>query len=178
MKVKQLVRNDTAIALKNLGLDVKGKILEGEEHKNELCSLFWQEYKDTLNTSSIKELLVHYADMLEVIRTLMVMSKTNVKDFDLGKNPAMQWYKKSSPNNDKLFDARLDILQKFSELLTIKTEAIKDQLNDILMSFKSLVEAHGLTFAQVEKTRRTMFKKLGGFNQGTYLMGVSKAQTI
>ena len=70
------------------------------------------------------------------------------------------------------------LLQKFEELLQMQTEAVKDQLNDIFNSFKYLVEAHKLSFVQVEQQRRDRFKKLGGFDKGLYLVGVSKTKGL
>jgi len=67
-------------------------------------------------------------------------------------------------------------LQKFDELLRTNTEAVKDQLGDLLISLKQLVEVNNLSFAKIEEIRRETFKKFGGFGEGFYLEGVSKVQ--
>ena len=59
----------------------------------------------------------------------------------------------------------------------MKTEAVKDQLNDTLISLRNLVESHELSFAKVEEMRKTMREKLGGFEKGVYLESVSKTKT-
>ena len=177
-KYNKLVRDNVAGLLKHQGYqEVKGRKLKGKKYKAELYSLFLQEYKETLDKDKPQQLQVHYADMLEVVRTLMVATKTNIKDIDFAKSQPIDWYQKISPSKQKLANARLDLLLKFDELLQMKTEAIRDQLGDILKSFKQLVETHGLQFAQVEQVRRVMYKRLGGFNQGIYLESVSKIRT-
>ena len=172
--MKQTIRDNVPTLLEGKGFMVKVERLSNEEHKSKLCSLFWHEYEQNLFTNKVAQLQVHYAEMLEVIRTLMVMSKTNVKEFDFDENQAVQWYKNSTSQKQKLEQARMDMLEKFSELLKCETEAIRDQLKDLLISFKHLVDAHGISFAEVEKTRREIYKKLGGYNTKTYLAGVAK----
>lgn len=176
--MKQSIRDNVAELLEAKGFNVKLEWLDTDEHKIKLCSLFWQEFKITLSPDKASQLQVHYAEMLEVIRTLMVMSRSSVKEFDFDENQAVQWYKNTTSSNERLAKSRIDMLQKFNELLNCKTEAVKDQLKDVLTSFKQLVEAHGFTFAQIEKTRRTIYKKLGGYNKKTYLAGVSKPSAI
>ncbi|MBQ7797953.1 MAG: hypothetical protein IJ371_02395 [Clostridia bacterium] len=174
----KLVRDNVTEILKTQGYkEIKGKKLKGEKYKAKLYSLFLQEYKETLNTDEIAELHVHYADMLEVIRTLMITTKTNIKEIDFEKGQPMEWYQRTLSFKSKLNTARIDLLQKFDELLQIKTEAVKDQLGDILHSFRQLVEANNISFIDVEKVRRIMFKKLGGFSQGVYLVSVSQLKT-
>jgi predicted house-cleaning noncanonical NTP pyrophosphatase (MazG superfamily) len=130
-----------------------------------------------LDKDKPQQLQVHYADMLEVVRTLIVATKTNINNIDVQTNQTVDWYKNASPSKQKLTIARIDLLQKFDELLKMKTEAIKDQLLDMLESFKQLLVAHKLSFVQVEQTRRTMYKRLGGFSKGVYLESVSKIKT-
>jgi len=174
----KLVRDNVASLLKNQGYqEIKGKKLKGKEYREELYSLFLQEYKETLSKEKPQQLQVHYADMLEIIRTLMVASKTNIREVDFSGNQSIQWYKNLSPSNKKLLEARIDLLQKFYELLPMQTEAVRDQLGDMLISFKDLVEANNLSFANVETQRREMYKRLGGFSQGVYLVSVSKTRT-
>lgn len=175
----KLVRDNVTGLLKSQGYEeIKGKNLKGKKYKAELYSLFLQEYKESLNdNNNLNQQQLHYVEMLEVVRTLMVASKTNIKDVGGKENPTMQWYKKADPSQQRLKKARLDLLQKFYELLQMKTEAIKDQLGDIFTSFKELIEANNLSFAQVEQARRVMYKKLGGFSKGTYLVSVSKTST-
>lgn len=173
----KLVRDNVASLLKSQGYKkIEGKKLKGKKYKEELYSLFWQEYKETLSEDKSNRVQVNYADMLEVIRTLMISAKINLKDMDFDKNQPLQWYENNSPSKQKLLKARMDLLQKFDELLQCKTEAVKDQLKDVLYSFKQLIEAHQYSFVQVEEVRRTMFKKLGGYNKGIYLVNVSKTR--
>jgi len=178
-KGARLIRDNVGGLLKEQGYqEVKGKKLKGEEYKKELYSLFLQEYKETLNTDKKGYLTVHYAEMLEVIRTLMVATKTDIKQFAIDKDRhVLDWYKRVSPSKHRLVEARIDLLQKFYELLPMKTEAIKDQLGDMLVSFKNVVESHEISFAEIEKQRREMYKRLGGYGQGVYLVSVSKQRT-
>ena len=177
----KLVRDNVASLLKEQGYqEVKGKKLSGKEYRNELYSLFLQEYKETLTESQRNKLQVHYAEMLEVVRTLMVLTKADVKQFKIDNDQQIiDWYKQLSPikAKQKLVDARIDLLQKFYELLPMETEAIKDQLGDMLISFKQLVEANEFSFSQIEEMRRDIYKRLGGFGQGVYLVGVSKTRS-
>ena len=111
--------------------------------------------------------------MLEVLRTLMLKSKLSLKGIESNESQAISWYKSvgSSVQNEKM--ATIDLLQKTYELFTIKTEAIKDQLIDVFNSFKQFVEAKNVDFVHVETVRRIQFDKLGGFNKGVYLEGVT-----
>ena len=179
MKIcNKLVRDNVAGILKNQGYqEIKGTKLKGKKYKDELYLLFFTEYKETLDKDNPQQLQVHYADMLEVVRTLMVASKTNIKAAAMSKNQSIDWYKKASPSKEKLMEARIDLLQKFDELLKMRTEAIRDQLVDMLDSFKQLVEAHQISFAQVEQVRRDMYQRLGGYNKGVYLQSVSRVRT-
>lgn len=177
----KLVRDNVADLLKEQGYqEVRGKKVEGKEYRNELYSLFLQEYKETLTENQKNKLQVHYAEMLEVVRTLMVSTKSDIKQFKPDKDQqVIEWYKQLSPikAKQKLVDARIDLLQKFYELLPMETEAIKDQLGDMLVSFKQLVEANGFSFSQIEELRRDIYKRLGGFKQGLYLVSVAKTRS-
>ena len=169
----ELVRDNVAGLLKDKGYAIKGKKLKGEEFTFNLYSLFWQEFNDSLQYTEPKYLQVHYANMLEVLRTLMLKSKLSLKGIESNESQAISWYKSvgSSVQNEKM--ATIDLLQKTYELFTIKTEAIKDQLIDVFNSFKQFVEAKNVDFVQVETVRRIQFDKLGGFNKGVYLEGVT-----
>ena len=177
----KLVRDNVASLLKEQGYqEIKGKKLKGKEYRKELYSLFLQEYKETLTENQKNKLQVHYAEMLEVVRTLMVTTKSNIKQFKLDRDQQIiEWYKQLSPikSKQKLVDARIDLLQRFYELLPMETEAIKDQLGDLLISFKQLVEANEFSFTQIEELRRDIYKRLGGFGQGVYLVNVSKTRS-
>ncbi len=173
----KLVRDNVPQALKSQGYqEISGRRLKGKEFKDKLCSLFLTDYKQTLTSDKPQQLQVHYADMLEIVRTLMIMTKTNMKQIDFDKNQALSWYVKTSPSKQKLKLARIDLLQKYDELLLMKTEAVRDQLGDILKSFKQLVETHGLSFDKIEEIRRVMFQNLGGY-KGIYLESVSLTKT-
>lgn len=177
----KLVRDNVASLLKKQGFqEVKGKKLKGAEYKKELYSLFLQEYKETLTEQHLGRLQIHFAEMLEVIRTLMVATNTDLKQFKIDKDQQIiDWYKQLSPTKkeQKLINARIDLLEKFYELLPMETEAVKDQLGDMLMSFKNLVELNEFSFAEIEEQRREIYKRLGGFGQGAYLVSVSKTQS-
>ena len=77
----------------------------------------------------------------------------------------------------KLLNARVDLLQKFDELLQMETEAVKDQLIDVLVSFKRLIETNEFSWSEIEQQRREMFKLLGGYSKGIYLENVSLKKT-
>ena len=178
MKVKELSRNNAVEMYKSQGFSVKGRIVKGKEYKAQLYSLFLSRYRETLEVDKPQKLQVCYADMAEVVRTLMVITKTNLKNNTLDKKrQALDWYKNLSPSKNKLAEARVDLIQKFYELIPMKTEAVKDQLNDTLISLRNLVESHELSFAKVEEMRKTMREKLGGFEKGVYLESVSKTKT-
>ena len=119
-----------------------------------------------------KQLTVHYAEMLEVIRTLMVKSKTDIKKVNFNQNQSLEWYKNNSPDKGKLNNARINLLQRVDEFLALKTEAVRDQLMDMIQSFKDLVESHKIPFVQVEKFRRKVYEKFGGY-EGDYLEKIS-----
>ena len=109
----------------------------------------------------------------------MVKSKTDIKKVNFNQNQSLDWYKNNSPVKEKLNNARIDLLQKVDEFLALKTEAVKDQLIDMIQSFKDLVESHNIPFANVEKFRRKVNEKLGGY-EGDYLEKVSfiKRKTV
>ena len=177
MEIKSVVRDNALDKLKRVYQKVEGRYLKGEERKTKLCSLFLSKYKETLNAENSQQLQVIYADMLEIVRTLMVITQTNVREIDFTANQSLDWYAKVSPSKQQLKTARIDLLQKFNELLTMKTEAIKDQLADMLKTFKQLIEAHKLSFAKIEEIRRAMFANLGGYSKGVYLESVSMKRT-
>lgn len=178
MKVNELSRNNAVEMYKSQGFAVKGKIVKGKEYKAQLYSLFLTRYKETLETDKPQKLQVCYADMAEVITALMTITKTKLKNNAVDKKQqALDWYKSLSPSKNKLEDARVDLIQKFYELIPMKTEAVKDQLNDTLTSLRGLVETHELSFAKVEEMRKAMREKLGGFEKGVYLESVSKTKT-
>lgn len=173
MKYNRLIRENAVKLLEKSGLSLECEKLKGDEFKHKLCSLFLAEYKQTLTSDKPENLQVHYAEMLEVIRTLMVKTKTNIKEINFNQNQPLDWYSNHSPNKDKLNLARKSLLENFYELLSIKTEAVKDQLGDMIKSFKQLIEAHNISFVQVEQIRRTILEKLGGF-KGDYLVSVTR----
>jgi len=171
MKYNKLVRDKVADLLQDKGYIVNTIKLEGEEYRLELYSLFWREFKESMEDNK-KHLRVHYADMLEVIRMLMLISNMDISKLDLMGNKAVEWYKNMTATQIKLSNARTDLTKTFYELLYTETEAIKDQLTDIFKSFNRLIGVSGLDFIQVEQTRRRNFKNLGGFNKGVYLQSV------
>ena len=179
MEIKELSRDNAVELYKAQGYPyIKGKKIKGKEYKTELYSLFLARYKQTLEDDKVQKLQVDYADMIEVVTTLMVLTKTDFKNHLADESQqALHWYKSLSPSKTKLKDARIDLMQKFYELIPMKTEAVRDQLNDIITSLYELVEAHELSFANVEKTRKIMREKLGGFSKGIYIDSVSKVKT-
>lgn len=176
VKYNKLVRDNVAGLLKDKGYLISGKKLKGDKYNFELYSLFWLDFKSSLSADS-RQVYGHYADMLEVIRTLMVTNNVNIRKLKSGESQPISWYKSFASPDKKLASARTDLLQKFNELLQMKTEAIKDQLNDIFNSFKSLLIAHNIDFAHIEEIRRGQFEKLGGFTKGIYLEEVTKKVT-
>lgn len=178
MEIRELSRNYAAEMYKTQGYgDIKGKKLKGKEYKKELYSLFLSRYKQTLINDKPQKLQVYYADMVEVVITLMSITKTKFKNgLDNKKQQVLQWFKDLSPSKNKLKEARIDLIQKFYELIPMRTEAVKDQLNEMLVSLRNVVEKHELSFANVEELRKTMCEKLGGFDKGIYLESVSKTK--
>lgn len=177
MKYNKLVRDNVAGLLKSKGYLIHGKKLKGEKYKTQLYCLFWQEFKAVMDCNS-SQILIHYAEMLEIIRTLMVVNKVNIKQVKLSNNQPIMWYQNFASPEQKLASARTDLLQKFEELLTMKTEAVKDQLGDILNSFNNLLNVNNLNFSLIEKLRRLQSEKFGGFSQGVYLKEVLKIKTV
>ena len=178
MQYNKLVRDKVVDNLKTQGYQkISGTKVKGKQYKEKLYSLFFAEYKETLATENINQLHIHYADMLEVVKTLMLATKTKINDIDFDKNRTFEWFKKSSPSKQKLGEARINLLQRFEELLGMKTEAIRDQLADLLTSLKDVINANNLSFVKVESVRRVMYDKLGGFKKGIYLESVSKTKT-
>jgi len=173
MIYNKLVRDNVAGLLKSKGFAIKGKNLKGEQYTAGLYSLFLRDFKGTFD-ANLRLLQIYYADMLEVIRTLMINNGVNIKGLKGGESQPVHWYKNLAASDQKLQTARTDLLEKFYELLQVKTEAIKDQLNDIFNSFKRVLEANNISFVQIEKVRRAQFDRLGGFNKGVYLEGVSR----
>ena len=80
MKVKELSRNNAVEMYKSQGFSVKGRIVKGKEYKAQLYSLFLSRYRETLEVDKPQKLQVCYADMAEVVRTLMVITKTKLKN--------------------------------------------------------------------------------------------------
>ena len=178
MEIRGLSRNNAAEVYKERGYGVKGKKLKGKEYKVQLYSLFLSRYKQTLESDKPEKLQVSYADMVEVVTTLMMLTKTKFKNCLADKKQqALDWYKNLSPSKTRLQEARVDLIQKFYELIPMRTEAVKDQLNDMLVSLRNLVESHELSFAKVEEKRKMMREKLGGFDKGVYIESVSKIKT-
>lgn len=174
MEIRELSRNNAA----EMYYGVKGKRLKGKEYKVQLYSLFLSRYKQTLENNKPQKLQVAYADMVEVITTLMTITKTKFKNnLSDKKQQALDWYKNLSPSKTRLQEARVDLIQKFYELIPMRTEAVRDQLNEILVSLRNLVEEHELSFANVEQLRKRMREKLGGFDKGIYIESVSKIKT-
>ena len=169
----KLVRDNVAGLLKDKGYAIKGKKVKGEEYTFKLYSLFWQEFNESKQYSNPKYLQIHYADMLEAVRTLMLKNGLSLKDVESNETQPVKWYKNLVASPNRVKTATTDLLQKFYELLQIKTEAIKDQLIDIFNSFKQFVESNNVDFAQVEMVRRAQYDKLGGYNKGIYLEGVT-----
>lgn len=172
----KLVRVKVVDLLKNLGCQIKGYVVEGEELAFELFSLFWQNFKKTFQ-GPVNEVKVAYAEMLEVVRTFMVKNEVNPAELKSDESQPVKWYKNTLPQRERLNNARADLLQRFHELLGIQTqEARKDQLGDVFDGTKRLVEADGYEFAEIEKTRRDLFKRLGGYpyDKGVHIQGVSK----
>ena len=180
MEVRELVRKETLANLKKQGIKGNGKMLKGDKLKHALHSLFFRRYKENLTNSNKKNIQLNYADMLEVIRTLIIKSKADINEFNINENQTLQWYKSASPSKKKLLQARIDLLQKFDELLGMETEAEKDQVKDVFNSFKNLVEEHGFSFASIEQTRRMLNEKLGGYvnnkGEGVFLESATKTR--
>lgn len=191
MEIKELSRNDAVEMYKKQGYGVKGKKLKGKEYKAKLYSTFLSRYKQTLECENPQKLVVAYADMLEVLQSLMKATKTKFKNnITNPKYQAMQWYKKLAPisSKQKLENARIDLMQKFYELIPMRTEAVKDHLNEMVESLYDLVESHKLSFerkadrekvsfASVNTMNKMMCEKLGGFDKGIYIESVSKIKT-
>ena len=169
MIYNQLIRDKAAGQLKQQGYEIKGKILKGEKYKKELYSLFFDDFKECINETDKNRLKVLYAEMLEALRALMINAKIKINQISNKLSQPLQWYNDFLPNKKRLADARIDLLQKFDEVMQSKTEAVKDQLGDAFTSFKGVVEAQGLSFAKVEEIRRENYERHGGFNKGVYL---------
>ena len=169
----KLVRDDVAGLLKDQGFELKGRKLKGEEFDFELFSLFWQNFKQSIN-GKVKQVKIGYAEMLEVVRTLMIRNKVNPSRLKVDESQPVRWYKNTLPQKEKLSNARADLLQRFDELLGLKTEAIKDQLNDLFNGVKQVIEADRFEFAEIERVRRDSYERLGGYTKGVYIEGVSK----
>jgi hypothetical protein len=129
--------------------------------------------------------------MLEVLQSLMKHTKTKFKNsLTDPKYQAMQWYKNLSPidSSERVKEARIDLMQKFQDLTMMKTEAVRDHLNEMVESLYNLVECHKLSFARkldrekvsfasVNATNKKMCENLGGFDKGVYIESVSKIKT-
>lgn len=191
MEIRELSRNESVLKYKAEGCAVKGKRLKGKEYKKELYSLFLSRYKQTLDCNNPQKLVVIYADMLEVLQSLMKMTNTKFKN-NLAdpKRQAMQWYKDLAPTNskNKLTEARIDLMQKFYELIPMRTEAVRDHLNEMVEALRNLVECHKLSFetkvdrekvsfVSVNEMNKKIHEKLGGFDKGVYIESVSKIKT-
>jgi galactose-1-phosphate uridylyltransferase len=179
MEIKELSRDNVAEAYVAQGYPlVKGKILKGKELMAKSCSLFLARFKQTLQEDNVQKLQVYYADMMEDLINLMSKSRTQFKNPYEDKNKqALQWYKKLSPAKSGLKEARIDLMQKFYEFTGMKTEAVRDQLNELLASLANVMEQQGLEVSKVETTRKSMRAKLGGFDKGVYIDSVSHVNT-
>ena len=179
MSYSKLIRDNAAEQLKQQGYQLKGKILKGEKYKKELYSLFFEDFKECLNETDKNRLTVLYAEMLEALRALMINAKMKINQIGNKASQPLQWYNDFLPDDKRLAGARIDLLEKFYEVMQSKTEAVKDQLGDTFVSFKDVVDAHGLSFAKVEEIRRSNYERYGGFNKGVYLEEVmSRTVTI
>ena len=173
----KLVRDNVANILKDKGYAIKGRKLQDEEYISKMYSLFWQEFNDSLNTSA-KTIQLRYVEMLEIIRALMLKNGVKLSSAKDNTAQAVVWYSKLVNDDKKVKDTTSSFVQRFYELLSVKTEAIKDQLIDLFNSFKQMVEANNIDFAQVETKRRLQFDRFGGFNKGIYLEGVTLKKNL
>lgn len=172
----KLVRSKVPEMLKEKGYKLKGRKLDSATYKAKLHKLFLHEYKETLSKTNLTYTQVHYADMLEVIRTLRIQNQAKVCNVE--ELQFMEWYESFTPHLQKLKESRTDLLAKFYELLGIKNEEVaQDQLTELTNSFKKLVLASGLEPAQIERLRKDRLAKLGGFN-GVYLEKVSRVVKV
>ncbi len=170
----KLVRDNVAGLLKNQGYELKGRKLQGEEFDFELFSLFWQNFKTTFE-GSVKEVKVAYAEMMEVIRTFMIKNQVNPAQLKSVESQPVKWYKNTLPQKERLNNARANLLERFYELIGVKTqEARQDQLGDVFDGTKQVIDANGYEFAEIEEIRRNNFKRFGGYTKGIYIEGVSK----
>ena len=131
-----------------------------------------QEYKEALAKPYLEHSQVHYANMLEVVRTLRMFNNAN--SVGIEEQQAFEWYNGFTPKLQKLKEARMDLLVKYYELLNIQNdEVMQIQLAELTNSFKNLVLASGLEPINIEKLRKNQLIQLGGFN-GVYLEKVSR----
>ena len=177
MKICELSRKKSPKVYEAQGYPyIEGKVLKGKELKDKSCSLFLTRYKQTLSEENVQKLQVYYADMMEVITGLMAKTKTQFKNPLADKNQqALQWYKGLTPAKTRLKEARIDLMQRFYEFTGMKTEAVRDQLNEMLTSLHNVIVEHGLNFNNVKALWKKMHEILGGFE--IYIESVSRTKT-
>lgn len=171
----KLVRSKVPQMLQEKGYKVQCVKLDSATFKLKLHELFLHEYKEALSKSNLRYVQAHYADMLEIIRTLRIQNQAkacNVEDLKF-----IEWYDSFTPEMRRLKECRTDLLVKFYELLGVEdSEVVQEQLTELTNSFKKLIVASGLQASQIEELRKKRLAELGGF--GVYLGKVSRVVKV
>lgn len=168
----KLVRNNALS--KAQGVEFRSKKVKGKEFKTKLLALFLDEYQQSLSQTDEKKLITNYAEMLEIIKTLVVENQSSLQEISSNNSSqAMDWYTALISDEEKVYYSSTDLLERYYELLSIENnEVFKDGLKDLFVSFKQVIKANNISFKQVELLRRAKAEKIGGFDKGIYLQGV------
>ena len=175
-KFNKLIRDNVSNLLEQKGYQVDAIKLKGDKYKYELYSLFLQEFKASEKHENKEKVKICYADMFDILYALMKYNKGSEKELtSFDEQQPLTWYKKMLPSKLKMQLTRMNLLEKYNELLELhNNEVIKDQLKELFNGLKDLVEANKLSLKEVEKIRQQKLEKQGGFSKGIYLQGVSK----
>lgn len=107
-------------------------------------------------TTNNREQQQNYAELLEVIRKLII--SCNVKVSEVGKcaeSQSITWYKKMLPKERAILNSKIELMKRFEEFINAKSQEVKgDILKEIFVSFRGLLNASGLKFDQIEQLRR------------------------
>lgn len=123
--------------------------------REQLYREFLRAFKQTKNTSGEQQ-KVYYAEMLEVIRKLIISCDMNVSEVGkCAESQPISWYKRTVSGEQAVLNSQRELLERFAELMSVESpEVYGDLIEEVFVAFRGLVKASNLTLKSVEMTRR------------------------
>lgn len=116
---------------------------------------FLRVFKQSQNVSASQR-QVCYAEMLEVIRKLIISSDTKVSDVGkCAESQPISWYKQTISKEQAEFNSTVELLERFSELMAVESqEVFRDVVKELFVSFRGMVKSSGYSLKEIEMIRR------------------------